>query len=307
MDETHKRKNILITGATGLIGSRIVRNLQLRGHVIKILTRDPTRVKNAEAFRWDIDSGQIDQKCLNGIDTIIHLAGAGIADKRWTKKRKEEIVDSRVKSSRLLFKAIEETGTKIDTIISASGAGYYGNRGDEILTEESSNGTGFLAECCKQWEDAIDEGSKFCERIIKLRIGIVLTRHGGALVELEKPVNFFAGAALGSGKQWIPWIHLYDMIAIFEKVVEDPSYNGVYNTSSPFPVTNSEFTRAMAKKLVRPVWPVNVPEFVLKSLLGEMSEVVLISDRLSAQKLLNAGFQFRYPALDNALTEIYSQ
>lgn len=307
MRQSNSPKNILITGATGLIGSRIVRNLQQRGHVIKILTRDPARVKNAEAFYWDIETGQIDPKCLEEIDTVIHLAGAGIADKRWTKKRKQEIVDSRVKSSRLLFDTIEKTGAQIETIISASGGGYYGNRGDEVLTEESSNGTGFLAECCKQWEDAIDEGHKFCKRIIKLRIGIVLTRHGGALVELEKPVNFFAGAALGSGKQWIPWIHLYDMISIFEKVVEDPTYNGVYNTSTPFPVTNSEFTRAMAKKLSRPVWPVNVPEFVLKGLLGEMSEIVLISDRNSAQKLINAGFQFRYPALDDALTEIYSQ
>jgi uncharacterized protein (TIGR01777 family) len=307
MNESNRLKNILVTGATGLIGSRIVRNLQQRGHVIKILTRDPSRVKNAEAFYWDIEAGEIDQNCLDGIDTIIHLAGAGIADKRWTKKRKQEIVDSRVKSTRLLFNTIEKTGAKVETIISASGAGYYGNRGDEILTEESSNGTGFLAECCKQWEDAIDEGHKFCDRIIKLRIGIVLTRHGGALVELEKPVSLFAGAALGSGKQWIPWIHLYDMISIFEKVVEDPRYNGVYNTSSPFPVTNSEFTRAMAKKLFRPVWPVNVPEFVLKALLGEMSEVVLISDRNSAQKLLDTGFQFRYPALTDALTEIYSQ
>lgn len=307
MKQANKVKNILVTGATGLIGSRIVRNLQQRGHAIKILTRDPSRVKNAEAFYWDIETGQIDAKCLEGIDTIIHLAGAGIADKRWTKKRKQEIVDSRVQSTRLLFKTIEDNVVKIETIISASGAGYYGNRGDDILTEESSNGTGFLAECCKQWEDAIDEGNKFCERVIKLRIGIVLTRHGGALVELEKPVNFFAGAALGSGKQWIPWIHLYDMISIFEKVVEDQSYKGVYNTSSPFPVTNSEFTRAMARKLFRPVWPVNVPEFILKAMLGEMSEIVLISDRNSAQKLLNAGFQFRYPALDDALTEIYSQ
>lgn len=307
MSQSTTPKNILITGATGLIGSRIVRNLQQRGHAIKILTRDPSRVKNAEAFFWDIEKGEIDEKCLMGIDTIIHLAGAGIADKRWTKKRKQEIVDSRVKSTKLLFETIEKTGARIDTIISASGGGYYGNRGDEILTEESSNGTGFLAECCKQWEDAIDEGQKFCKRIIKLRIGIVLTHHGGALVELEKPVSFFAGAALGSGKQWIPWIHLYDMISIFEKVVEDSSYNGVYNTSTPFPVTNSEFTRAMAKKLSRPVWPVNVPEFVLKTLLGEMSEIVLISDRNSAQKLINAGFQFRYPALDDALTEIYSQ
>lgn len=307
MNESKTRKNILVTGATGLIGSRIVRNLQQRGHLIKVLTRDPSKVKNAEAFYWDIETGQIDSDCLNGIDTIIHLAGAGIADKRWTKKRKQEIVDSRVKSTRLLYKTIETSGAKIETIISASGGGYYGHRGDEILTEESSNGTGFLAECCKQWEDAIDEGHKFCDRIIKLRIGIVLTRHGGALVELEKPISLFAGAALGNGRQWIPWIHLYDMISIFEKVVENDKYNGVYNTCSPFPVTNHEFTRALAKKLNRPVWPVNVPEFVLKSLLGEMSEVVLISDRNSAQKLLNSGFQFRYPALDDALTEIYSQ
>lgn len=307
MNQSNKLKNILITGATGLIGSRIVRSLQQRGHSIKILTRDPSRVINAEAFHWDIESGHIDAKCLQDIDTIIHLAGAGIADKRWTKKRKQEIVDSRVKSTKLLFDTIEKTGAKIETVISASGAGYYGHRGDEVLTEESSNGTGFLAECCKQWEDAIDEGNKFCNRIIKLRIGIVLTRHGGALVELEKPITFFAGAALGSGKQWIPWIHLYDMISIFEKAVEDPEFNGVYNTSSPFPVTNSEFTRALARKLVRPVWPVNVPEFVLRSLLGEMSEVVLISDRNSAQKLLDSGFQFRYPALEDALTEIYSQ
>lgn len=307
MNQSNKLKNILITGATGLIGSRIVRSLQQRGHSIKILTRDPSRVINAEAFHWDIESGHIDPKCLQDIDTIIHLAGAGIADKRWTKKRKQEIVDSRVKSTKLLFDTIEKTGAKIETVISASGAGYYGHRGDEVLTEESSNGTGFLAECCKQWEDAIDEGNKFCNRIIKLRIGIVLTRHGGALVELEKPITFFAGAALGSGKQWIPWIHLYDMISIFEKAVEDPEFNGVYNTSSPFPVTNSEFTRALARKLVRPVWPVNVPEFVLRSLLGEMSEVVLISDRNSAQKLLDSGFQFRYPALEDALTEIYSQ
>ena len=307
MNYAEKSKNILVTGATGLIGSRIVRNLQQKGHTIKILTRDPSRVKNAEAFEWDIESGYIDPNCLVGINTIIHLAGAGIADKRWTKKRKKEIVDSRIESTRLLFDTIEKTGSKIDTIISASGAGYYGNRGDEVLTEESSNGTGFLAECCKQWEDAIDEGHRFCDRIVKLRIGIVLTRHGGALVELEKPINFFAGASLGSGKQWIPWIHLYDMISIFEKVVEDPSFNGVYNTSSPFPVTNSEFTRTIAKKLHRPVWPVNVPESLLRILLGEMSEVVLISDRNSAQKLLDAGFLFRYPALDNALTEIYSQ
>jgi uncharacterized protein (TIGR01777 family) len=307
MNESKTRKNILVTGATGLIGSRIVRNLQRRGHKIRVLTRDPSKVKNAEAFYWDIENEQIDSNCLTDVDTIIHLAGAGIADKRWTKKRKQEIVDSRVKSTRLLYKAILSSGVPIDTVISASGGGYYGNRGDEILTEESSNGTGFLAECCKQWEDAIDEGHKFANRIIKLRIGIVLTRHGGALLELEKPISLFAGAALGSGKQWIPWIHLYDMISIFEKVVEDEAYNGVYNTCSPFPVTNHEFTRSLAKRLNRPVWPFNVPEFVLKTLLGEMSEVVLISDRNSPQKLLNAGFQFRYPALDDALTEIYSQ
>jgi uncharacterized protein (TIGR01777 family) len=300
-------KNILVTGATGLIGSRMVKHLQQLGHNICILSRDPAKANNVKAFKWDIERQEIDLACLEGVDTVIHLAGAGIAEKRWTKKRKKALIDSRVESIRLLYTAIEQTGTAIEAVISASGVGYYGNRGDEVLKEDAENGTGFLAECCKKWEDAVEEGAKYCSRIVKLRIGIVLSRHGGALVELERPVNYFVGAPLGTGKQWIPWIHLYDLLAIFENAVSNPEYNGVFNASSTFPVTNHEFSRILTKKLHRPLWPLNVPEFALRALLGEMSEVVLTSDRASSQKLIDHGFQFRYPGLEAALDEIYLQ
>lgn len=299
--------NILITGATGLIGTKLLKNLSQKGHNINILSRNPEKNLYANTFKWDVESQEIDLDSLKNVDTIINLAGAGIAEKRWTKSRKRILVESRTESIKLLYKAIEQTGTPVKTIISASAVGYYGDRGDEVLTEESQIGTGFLAYCSREWEDAIDEGSKFGARIVKLRIGIVLSRLGGALAELEKPVSYFAGAPLGTGKQWMPWIHLYDMAAIFEKVVEDQSYEGTYNAASPFPVTNHEFTRVLAKKLNRPVWPVNVPVFMLKTILGEMSAVVLSSNRISSQKLLDTGFEYRYSGLESALDEIYTQ
>jgi uncharacterized protein (TIGR01777 family) len=240
------------------------------------------------------------------VDTIIHLAGAGIADERWTKSRKQLIIDSRVLSTRLLYKAIEETKAPVKTIISASAVGYYGDRADEILNENSSNGTGFLADCCQQWEKAVDEGLKFGVRLVKLRIGLVLSKHGGALAKLETPISLFLGAPLGSGKQWMPWIHVTDLLAIFEKAIDKKEFNGTYNACSPIPVTNFEFTKILAKTLFRPVWPVKVPEFILKAVLGEMSDVILISNHTTSQKLMDTGFKFRYAGLDEALKEIYS-
>lgn len=298
--------NILITGASGLIGSKLIRSLQERGHSVSVLSRKPENIKGVKSFHWDVENKQIDKQAFVGIDTIINLAGAGIAEKRWTNSRKQVIVDSRVESVKLLYKTISETKSPVKTFISASAVGFYGDRADEILTENSSNGTGFLAECCKKWEDAIDEGAQLNLRIVKLRIGLVLARQGGALVEMARTVNFFLGASLGSGKQWMPWIHLTDLLSIFECAVANPEYKGTYNACSSLPVTNSEFTKILARILFRPVWPVNVPEFVLKTILGEMSTVVLNSNRASSQKLLNMGFRFRYPGLKDALKEIYS-
>jgi uncharacterized protein (TIGR01777 family) len=304
-DQTPKR-NILITGASGLIGTKLIRNLQEKGHSVSVLSRNPGKLKGIKAFQWNVEEQTIDNDALNGVDTIIHLAGAGIADERWTKSRKQLIIDSRVLSTRLLYKAIEETKAPVKTIISASAVGYYGDRADEILNENSSNGTGFLADCCQQWEKAVDEGLKFGVRLVKLRIGLVLSKHGGALAKLETPISLFLGAPLGSGKQWMPWIHVTDLLAIFEKAIDNEEFNGTYNACSPIPVTNFEFTKILAKTLFRPVWPVKVPEFILKAVLGEMSDVILISNHTTSQKLLDTGFKFRYSGLDEALKEIYS-
>jgi uncharacterized protein (TIGR01777 family) len=304
--EINSSRNILITGASGLIGTRLIKNLLEKGHRVSVLSRQNSNFKGVSTFNWDIDKQLIDLKAFQGIDTIIHLAGAGIADKRWTKQRKQEIVDSRIRSTQLLYHTIDAIKAPVKTFISASAVGYYGDRNDEILYEESESGTGFLADCCKQWEAAVDEGLKSGIRVVKLRIGIVLSKQGGALSELARPVSFFVGAPLGSGKQWMPWIHLTDLVSIFEKAIENSDYSGTFNACTPYPVTNYEFTKILAKKLFRPVWPVNVPEFVLKTMLGEMSTVILNSTRTSPQKLMDMGFRFRYQGLDAALSEIYS-
>jgi len=304
--DINSSRNILITGASGLIGTRLIKNLLEKGHRVSVLSRQNSNFKGVSTFNWDIDKQLIDLKAFEGIDTIIHLAGAGIADKRWTKQRKQEIVDSRIRSTQLLYHTIDAIKAPVKTFISASAVGYYGDRNDEILYEESESGTGFLADCCKQWEAAVDEGLKSGIRVVKLRIGIVLSKQGGALSELARPVSFFVGAPLGSGKQWMPWIHLTDLVSIFEKAIENSDYSGTFNACTPYPVTNYEFTKILAKKLFRPVWPVNVPEFVLKTMLGEMSTVILNSTRTSPQKLMDMGFRFRYQGLDAALSEIYS-
>ena len=298
-------KKVLLTGASGLVGAKLIKSLLNKGFEVAVLSRTPSSFPLINAYQWDISKQEMDLKALEGVDTIIHLAGAGIADKRWTKSRKQEIIDSRVESTRLLYKSIRLTKAPIKTFISASATGFYGDRNDEILNEESNAGSGFLAECCRQWEDAVSEGSSMGIRVVKLRIGVVLSRRGGALSELSRPVNLFVGAALGSGKQWMPWIHLKDLVSIFEKSIENHDLTGTFNACSPFPVTNLEFTKILAKKLFRPVWPIRVPSFVLKLLLGEMSSVILNSNRCNPQRIIDSGFRFRYLYLEDALNEIY--
>jgi len=298
-------KKILITGASGLIGGRLIKNLLDKGYEVSVLSRTPSMIKSVKVYQWDINNQEIDLKAFEGVDTIIHLSGAGIADKRWTKSRKQEIIDSRVESAKLLFKTIQAIDAPVKTFISASASGFYGDRKNEVLREDAKAGYGFLSECCTQWEQAVDEGSKLGMRVVKLRIGIVLSRKGGALSELARPVSYFVGAALGSGKQWMSWIHLTDLVSIFEKAIENSALIGTYNACSPFPVTNFEFTKKLAQKLFRPLWPIKVPSIILKVILGEMSSVILNSNRCSPQKLIDTDFRFRYPALEEALNDIY--
>ena len=298
-------KNILITGATGLVGKQLVPYLQKQGHQVSILSRRKINIPAVNVFVWDVDQQTIDTDALKGIDTIIHLAGAGIADKSWSAERKQEIIDSRVKSAQLLYKTIKETKAPVTTFVSASAVGYYGSRRDEFLWENSDPGKGFLADCCIQWEAAADEGLAMGIRVVKVRIGLILSKKGGALAAMAMPIKFFVGAPLGNGKQWMPWIHLDDIVGIFTKAVEDKAMQGAYNGTAPYPISNKLFTKRIAWHLNRPVWPLHVPKAVLKLILGESSILALMSSNTAAQKILDAGYRFKYLDIDEALKDIY--
>jgi len=298
-------KKILISGGSGLIGSFLVNALKERGHDVAILSREPYAVENVKSYYWDAKKQLIDKECLEKVDTIIHLAGANIGDKPWTDERKKLIIDSRVKTIEFLYKAIKETGAPVKNVISPSAVGFYGDRGNEWIIESDKNGEGFLATCCRQWEDAVWKGIELNSRIVIFRVGILLTKKGGALPKLARPIKWFAGAPLGSGKQWIPWIHYKDLVAAFVSAVEDDTYNGIYNLCAPHPVTNKQFTKALAQTLHRPVWPFRVPASFLKLLLGEMSEAVLMSSRVLSEKLQHQGFDFQFKQPGQALNDLY--
>ncbi|MGY0038752.1 TIGR01777 family oxidoreductase [Pedobacter sp. NJ-S-72] len=227
-------QHILLTGATGMLGKDLIETLLKRGHTISVLSRKLQQIDQVKVFLWDVYKQEIDMNCLEGADTIIHLAGENISKEKWTDQRKKEIIDSRVLSTQLLYKAIAETKNQVKNFISAAAVGYYGTRGDEILTEESSPGHNFLAQCCIQWEKAIDQGQQLDLRIVKIRTGVVLAKNEGALEAMAKPIKFFAGAPLGNGKQWIPWIHYQDMTQIYLHALDNETLTGAYNASAPF-------------------------------------------------------------------------
>ena len=300
------KQHILLTGATGMLGKDLIKSLLNTGCQVSVLSRKQQDIPGVKVFVWDIYKGIIDPACLEGVDKVIHLAGENIASEPWTEKRKQEIIESRVLSASLLFQIISAHPNKIRHFISASAVGYYGDRDDEILDESSAAGTGFMAECCVAWEKAADKGKELGLKITKIRTGIVLAKDEGALAQMANPVRWFAAAPLGNGKQWLPWIHHRDMTAIYLYTVQHEEIEGVFNACAPFPVTNKTFTKSLAKKLNRPVWPISVPKAVIKLILGEMSAVILNSNNTSVQKILDKGFTFQYTQLDDALADIYS-
>jgi uncharacterized protein (TIGR01777 family) len=299
-------RHILLTGATGMLGKDLISTLLSRGDRVSILSRKPQQINGVNVFLWDVKKQTIDPASMEGIDTIVHLAGENISSGRWTTERKKDIIDSRVESTKLLYKTLSNTSNEVKTFISAAAVGIYGNRGDELLTEESIPGTDFLSECCVQWEAAADLMKNLGLRVIKLRTGVVLSKESGALAEMSKPVKMFAGAALGSGKQWVPWIHHQDMTEVYLHALDHLQMHGVYNACAPFPVTNITMTKAIAKELHRPVWPLKVPKAVLTLVLGEMGTIVLNSNRTSAEKLCNSGYKFKFTHLEPALADIYN-
>lgn len=288
-----------------MVGRKLVPALLALGHQVTILSRNTTQFEGAKVFLWNVERNEIDKNAFEGIDTIIHLAGADIGEKKWTPERKKEITDSRVESAKLLYRTIREIQAPVTSFISASAVGYYGDRKNEILTEDSDPGKGFLSECCVKWEAAADEGLSMGIRVVKVRIGLILSREHGLVAELEKPIRSFVGAPLGSGKQWVPWVHLDDVVKIFVTAVENPSFVGAYQACAPFPVTNKFMMKTIAGRVNRPIWGIHVPKFVLKAMLGEMSILPLMSSNTLARKLLDTGYKYVYTNLDAAIDSLY--
>lgn len=297
-------KKILVTGGTGLVGDLLTKKLQDQGYDVSIMSRNPEKVKNLKAFYWDSKKQEIDEKCLDGIDTIIHLAGENIADGRWTDQRKKILISSRSESIGLLYDLMKRREHQVKAVLSASAVGFYGDRANEILDEESFVGTGFLAHCCNEWEKAVDQGTEIGLRVAKFRIGLLLTPKGGVLEIFKLMVKTFTATKLGSGQQWFPWIHSDDLIGMFLWAVENDNVKGVFNATAPNPVRNKEFTKTLSDVLHRPFWPLAIPKSMFKLLMGEKSELVLMSTHTKSDKIIKAGFTFKFLCLKTALQDL---
>jgi len=306
---------ILITGGTGMIGARLTELLVEKGYEVIILTRN---LKTSYALpgvsyaRWDVERQTIDPAAIAKADHIIHLAGAGVADKRWSESRKQEILHSRTESSTLIVKALKENPNRVQSVISASAIGWYGPDTDksrlEGFSEEAPADGAFLGHTCRAWETSIEPVTALGKRLVKLRTGIVLSRQGGALVEFRKPLKAGIASILGDGNQVVSWIHVDDLCRMFLFAIEHVSLSGAYNAVAPHPVSNKELTLALARQIRGSFYiPVYVPAFVLKIMLGEMSIEVLKSANVSAHKIQMAGFDFAYPTIEKALAQLVQQ
>ena len=303
---------ILLTGGTGLIGKPLAASLVSTGHEVIILTRNPSKqrpVAGISYAAWDIDKGQLDKAAFAKADHIIHLAGAGVAEKRWTVKRKQEIIDSRVKSGELLVRSLKEIPNRVRTLVNASAIGWYGIDpqipNPQPFREEDPAASDFLGQACEAWERTLQPLSGGPVRVAIMRTGIVLSREGGALKEFLSPMKFGLATILSKGKQMISWIHITDMVRLYVSAVEDEQFNGVYNAVAPRPVPNSELVQKLAdQERGRFHVTLHVPAFALRMALGEMSTEVLKSTTVSCDKLHVQGFSFQYPSIDAALKEL---
>ena len=298
---------ICITGGTGLIGKALTQYFIAKGHAIIVLSRaQKSSTNKLISYRqWDPEKGMIDETAIAAADYIIHLAGAGVADKRWSKKRKEEIKQSRVQSSALLVDALTRIPNKVQAVVSASGIGWYGPDNGKIFTETDPHYNDFLGTTCLDWENSIEPVTQLGIRLVKLRTGIVLSNDGGAFAEFKKPVRFGLATILGSGKQMVSWIHILDIIRMYEYAIENQQLSGVFNAAAPNPVNNKALTIAIAKKMKGNAFiTIPVPSFALQLILGEMSIEILKSTTVSADKIRNSGFHFLYPTIDAAVNEL---
>lgn len=303
---------ILMTGATGLVGRELGLELVRRGHTLNIISRDKKRaVKDCPfpclAFEWNFRDASFPAESLDGVDAIIHLAGEGVADKRWSREHKEKIYRSRVHSTRILVEKLKTNKNNVRHFILASATGFYGGRGDDVLTESTGTGDGFLSEVCRDWEAALftanpKNSNGVPIRTVAIRTGVVLSPEGGALTKMIPIFQKGMGAILGAGSQWVSWIHMRDLVGLFSFALES-NCSGVINGVAPTPVTNRQFSESLAKHLGTRL-AIPVPAFALKTLLGEMSQILLGSARVSAEEALRLGFKFHFSKVEDAFGDI---
>lgn len=293
-------KTVLISGATGLVGKKLTIALTTKGYTVRTLSRK----KEDDSFYWNANENYIDPKAFENLDAIIHLAGAPISEK-WTKTYKKELYVSRIKTAVLLFEYVKKHSTNLKTFITASGTNYYGTfTSDKIFKEKDKNGDDFLGNLCKDWENAAFQFETLGTRVVVLRTAAVLAKKNGMLEKFVPLVKWSLASPLGSGKQILPWIHLDDLIKMYIYALENENIKGSYNAVAPEIVTNKAFTETVTKVMNKSMFLPNVPAFALKLILGEMSSIALEGSAVSAQKIQNAGFQFKFPELEPALKDL---
>ena len=297
----YKMEKVLITGGSGLIGRRLSFLLKSRGYEVRILSRSNNPKNNYKTFVWNVSEQYINDSAFEGLTHIIHLAGAGIADKRWSEKRKKEIIASRVASTNLLYNTVKRLKTPLNSFISASATGYYGAVTSETIFEEKDKpAKDFLGKVCSLWEDSIFQFNEIKIRTVALRTGIVLSKDGGALKKMKTPVI----TSLGNGKQYMPWIHIDDLCELYIKAIEDQEFKGAFNAVSSEHISNLSFSKKISKIFNYPFLALGAPSLILQIVFGEMSTIILNGSRISANKIKQAGFKFKFENLEKALKNL---
>ena len=298
---------VLVTGATGFVGKVVVRQLLEAGDEVVVLTRNIPKAaltlgSQCKYFQW-VDTNELpDAKAFEGVDGVINLMGEGIADKRWSDEQKKKIYNSRINGTQRLVEVISKLDKKPSVFVSTSAVGIYGSRGAEDITEESTTADDFLGHLCKEWEKEASKVKTHVQRLVFIRVGVVLGRKGGALAKMLPPFKMGVGGPLGSGNQYMSWIHIEDLAAMYIEALKNNSMNGPYNGTAPYPATNKEFSTALGKVLKRPAFT-PAPAFAIKLAFGEMSVVLLEGQKVLPKKFKDLNFRYRYPTLEMALKE----